>query len=554
MADLKSLDLRDLQHAPAVRQLFIVLGLAAAVALGLLGYRYTQTPAQVPLVSGLSDTEALEITEALKAAGIVHTLDLSRGAVRVAADRADAARLSLAAQGLPRANGSGFEMMNEAKGLGASQFLENARYQHALETELARTVQALQPVRSARVHLAIPRPSAFTRTAGQPSASVLLDLHPGRSLERRQVAAIVHLVAASVPGMTAAQVAVIDQSGRLLSQQGGEDPLAVNAEQLDFRRQLEAEYARRIQEILLPVLGAGRFNAQVSLDLDWTITEEARETFSPEGRVRSERTQEESRRDGSGPAGVPGALSNQPPETALAAAPAAPRDEDASRVSRRAERAFELDRVLSHSRQGGARVQRLTVAVVVDHVRRPVTDEAGTRLELQPLTAAELAQVEALVREATGFTEARGDRISVQNLPFVTPELPELPSPPIWKQPETLDLARHGAGVLMALLLLLLVVRPLLKALTAPPPRAAALTAPSLPGALPAGLPSGLPAALPASAPEVVPAGEGPATERLPQAIGKLDFEDKLQAARSAVAEDPKRVAQVVKNWINREG
>lgn len=546
MADLSQTDLSQLTRAPVVRQLGLLLGLAFAIALGLWAFRWSQAPEEVPIISGLADAEAAEVAETLRSQGIPFRLDLAQGSIRVPASHVDNARLQLAAQGLPRGAGTGYEMMQESAGLGSSQFLENARYHHALETELARTIQALRPVRAARVHLAIPRPSAFARSDAAPSASVLLDLHAGAGLERRQVSAIVHLVAASVPGMTAGQVAVIDHAGRLLSQQG-DDAMARSSDQLDYARQLESEYQRRVVDLLQPVLGAGRFRVQVSTDLDWTVTEEARESFSPESStVRSERVQEERREAGSGPgvggaaAGVPGALTNQPPETAGPAGAGEAATPPMDRMSMRSERQFEIDRVLSHRRHGGATLRRLTVAVVVDHVPRTQIEEEVPKTVLVALSEQELVEVESLVREAVGFDADRGDRLSVKNLPFAPVEVPEVTELPLWQQPQALSLARQAAGVILALALLLMVVRPTLRSIVRPVP-----ALPPTPAAN---------AVVPAAVGQVVSADEGPSIENMPQAIARLDFDGKVQAARSAVAQDPKRVAQVVKTWINREG
>lgn len=542
MADLSQSDLSQLTRAPVVRQLGLLLGLAFAIALGLWGFRWSQAPEEVPVISGLGDAEAAEVADTLRSQGIPFRLDLTRGSIRVPAAHVDNARLQLASKGLPRGAGTGYEMMQDTGGLGASQFLENARYHHALETELARTIQALQPVRAARVHLAIPRPSAFTRSQSAPTASVLIDLHVGAGLERRQVSAIVHLVAASVPGMTAGQVAVIDHAGRLLSQQG-DDAMARNSDQLDYARQLESEYQRRVLDLLQPVLGAGRFRVQVSTDLDWTVTEEARETYAPESStVRSERVQEELRKAGAMAAavGVPGALANQPPETAGPVDAAGAATPPMDRMSMRSERQFEIDRVLSHRRQGGATLRKLTVAVVVDHVPRTLIENETPKTVLMALAPDELAEVESLVREAVGFDAERGDRLSVKNMAFAPVEISEVEALPLWQQPQALSLARQAAGVILGLVLLFVVIRPTLRSIMRP------LTA------LPAAIPSS--AGLPAALGQVVPAGEGPASKNMPQAIARLDFEDKVQAARSAVAQDPKRVAQVVKTWINRDG
>jgi flagellar M-ring protein FliF len=531
-------NVRQLGDSPALRQLLLLGGIALAVAVGLWTYRWSQQPGYAPLYSGLADRDAADVAEALRGNGIAFRFE--NGGVAVPQAQLDQARLQLAAKGLPRSGGVGFEMMQQDQGFGTSQFIESARYQHALETELTRTISALQPVRAARVHLAIPKPSAFARNGSSPSASVLIDLHAGRMLEQNQVASIVHLVASSVAGMPPSAVTVIDQYGRLLSQNDGDGTAARSAEQLEHTRRLEGDYVRRINELLLPMLGQGRVSAQVAADLDYSVTEEAREIYTPDpAKLRSEQVSEDTRRSAASAVGVPGAVSNQPPE-AQAQQPLnqTTTGEGVQNLSRQTVRNFELDRTLSHTRQASGRLRRLSVAVLVDHLPRQKADGKPGETELMALTDAELAKVEALVREAVGFDPQRGDSVSVQNAPFIRADLPELESVPLWQRPQLRDLARQTGGVLLLLTLILFVLRPTLRNLLAAPLRA--------PGAQPA-----------------LPAGDGsarlPADDRLalsadPASLPALAYENKLQTARNAVAQDPKRVAQVVKNWVGQEG
>ncbi|SFF43714.1 flagellar M-ring protein FliF [Fontimonas thermophila] len=533
----------QLKDVPALRQVTLLLGVAFAVALGLWGYRWAQQPVYAPLYSGLADRDAADVAAALRAVGVPFRYEPGSGVVSVPQDQLDQARLSLAEQGLPRSGGIGFEIMQQNQGFGTSQFIENARYQHALETELARTVTSLQPVRAARVHLAIPKPSAFARSEGTPSASVLVELHPGRQLEQSQVASIVHLVASSVAGMPASAVTVIDQYGRLLSNQGGDEGVARSAEQLEHTRRLESDYVRRIHELLAPMLGPGRVSAQVTADMDYSVTEEARETYNPDpAKLRSEQIVEDTTRGSKTAVGIPGATSNQPPQ-ASANPPlnsAVATGDDVHNQSRQMIRNYELDRTVSHTRQSVGRIRRLSVAVLVDHVPRPKPGGNPGETEPVPLSAEELAKVEALVREAVGFNAQRGDSVSVQNAPFVAAEL-SAPEPlPFWQQPQMREILRQIGGAMLVLVLILFVLRPALRSL---------LTAP-------VGVPSAkaLPGAIDAGAVQVL--GENsPASGHAPAALpAQNSYEQKLQIARSAVVQDPKRVAQVVKNWVAQEG
>ncbi len=542
---------RSLKDIPALRQLIMLVGVAVAVAAGFTVFNWSQKPDLAPLYGNLADKDAAEIGEALRAAKIPFQVDTATGAVSVPAAQVHEARLKLASQGLPRGSAQGFEMIQQEQGFGTSQFIETARYQHALETELARSVSTLQPVRAARVHLALPKASAFARNREAASASVLVELHSGRTLEPDQVASIVHMVASSVSNLQPSAVTVVDQNGRLLTRDDGGSPLGQSSEQFDYARRVEADYVRRIEQLLTPMLGAGRVSAQVTADLDFSVTEEARETYKPDSAtVRSEQTSEEQQRSPSGPAaGIPGATSNQPPpQTAnppLNQLSGASGSADAPlSQSKQSSRSYEIDRTLSHTRQPVGSVRRLSVAVLVDYVPRVGADKKVTMVALgKP----ELDKVNALVREAVGFSEQRGDSLSVQNAAFVQPDAVTPDDLPIWQNPQLRDGLRHLGGALIVLALIFAVLRPVLKQLLAAPlaPRAAQ-------GALSGGGAAGM------VADDVRVVSDGPvALGRGPggSAVAALPdpYDEKLQTARSAVTQDPKRVAQVVKNWIGQE-
>jgi flagellar M-ring protein FliF len=552
-------DLRSLKDIPLVRQLGLLAGLALAIAAGVTLFTWSQQPGYVPLYANLAEKDSAELADALRAAAIPFKLDAGTGAVTVPADKVHEARMRAASQGLPRGSSMGFEMIQQEQGFGTSQFIESARWQLALETELARTISSLQPVKGARVHLALPKPSAFARTTERASASVVVELYSGRQLDPNQVASIAHIVASSVPDLSASAVTVIDQFGRLLSQ-SGEGEFAQSAEQYQYARRAEADYVRRIEQILTPMLGAEHVKAQVSADFDFDAVEEARESYKPDGAVvRSEQTSEEISRNGSGqPQGIPGATSNQAPQTsgpaptpipaanaqatangqAPAASTTAASSDQPSQQSRNSTRNYELDRTVSHTRRTVGQVRRLSVAVLVDQISR--RDDKG-QLSTTPLAPEDLAKVEALVRQAVGFDPARGDAVTVQNAPFLAADVARPDPLPIWKRPELRDWARQILGGLIVLVLVLAVLRPLLRNFMS-------------------GSRTGMVSELPEGAgPQAIAAaGGGPAqTGDEPAALRaapRNPYEEKLAQARSAVAQDPKRVAQVVKTWINEDG
>jgi len=529
---------------PAARQLLMLVALAGAVALGVMTAFWAQTPNYGLLYGNLNDKDTGGVLEALDKSNIQYKIDASSGAVMVPAKQVHEARLKLAGQGLPRGTGVGFEIMDEKPAFGNTQFQEIARYQRAIEGEIARSIMTLSNVQGARVHLAIPRQSAFIREREQPSASVLLNLYSGRPIEPDQVSAIVHLVAASVPNLPTGRVTVIDQKGKLLTSSEATRDLSNSSNQLEYRRKLEDSFARRIEEILAPITGAGSGNAQVAADVDFTITETARESYNPQGQlVRSEQTAEEMNGNGANAGGIPGALSNQPPGAAsvpeTTKAPAGQKPAGAAAVaqaanpnngtvstSKRATRNYEIDKTISHTKQPTGNIRRLSVAVVVDDV---VTVSKKGKVTRTARTPEDLARMTSLVREAVGFDEKRGDSVNVTNAAFNTPAAAApIEEPPLWKQEWLWDIARQVGGGLLALILLLMVVRPLLRGLQARPAGGAV----SAPGVTDDRL------SLSAPAQTGVPSG----------------YESQMTAARSTAQQDPKRVAQVVKNWVATDG
>lgn len=526
-------------HLPMVRQLALMVGLAASVALGVVLVQWSQEPGYRPLYSSLADKDMGQVVDALQKSNVPYRMDDKSGAILIPAERVYDTRLKLAAQGLPKGTNGGFEIMEEKQGLGTSQFMEAARYQHALEGELARTIGALSNVQSARVHLAIPKQSVFLRSKQDPTASVMVNLYAGRNLEEGQVAAIVHLVASSIPNLSTASVTVIDQKGQLLTAREGSRSMQQNASQLEYTQRLEDSYIRRIEEIIAPITGRGKMKAQVVADLDFTQTEQTSETFNAEKpKLRSEQTSEQQSANSLGASGVPGALSNQPPVSPAADTQTPPTATDATpgtavpavpvNSSNNATRNYELDKTISHTRNPAGTVLRLSVAVVVDD--KQTIDEDGEVVRT-PLTPEELARITTLVKEAVGFNEKRGDTVNVINAPFTEPEIVEpLPEPSFFSKPWVAATGKNIMAGAIVLLLVFGVLRPVLSGLAS---RAVS---------------GGQSQDMDLLSDDRVSIGVARQTNRLPAPTA--DYETNLNTTKALAAQDPKRVAQVVKNWV----
>jgi flagellar M-ring protein FliF len=558
-----------LAHAPpGVRPLLLLAGIAGAVAVGITIFFWWRAPQWTILVGSVGADEVPAIVQALEASHIGHKLDPSSGAVLVSSTELDAARLELAAQGLPKSD-AGFNLMRDNPGFGVSQFMETARYQYAIETELARTIMAVDAVAGARVHLALPRPSPFVRERRPGSASVMVQLKGGRQLESDQVAAITHLVASSVPELEPEQVTIVDQKGRLLSAPGRGDTADGEAA-FEIARRLEGTFVERIETLLTPLVGQGRVRAQVVVDLDAGAVEEAREQYRPDSAiVRSETTSETQNTSGAiADGGVPGALTNQPPPAGVALAPAlataaasgtttapgasgptspapAPGAAGAasgttavaaatapplpSASSREATRNFEMDRTVSYMKQPPGRVRRVSVAVLVDEARTFAADGKETTA---PLTAQQITEVTQLVKDAVGFDATRGDSVNVMNARFVSEGPVEAPAAvPIWQRPFVIEIGRTVLGALLLIAVVFGLLKPLLRSLLTPPRQFAAAGAGAAAAAVVAG-----------------PVGVPPLAQ--PGMTAALQYEQQLTQARQLVAQDPKRVAQVVKTWV----
>ncbi len=542
---------------PMQKKMALAGGLAMAIALLVGLMLWSRAPDYEVLFSNINDKDGGAIVAALQQGNVPYRFSEGGHAILVPSQFVHDTRLKLAAQGLPRGGSVGFELMESQK-LGQSQFSEQVTYQRALEGELARTIGTLAAVDGARVHLAIPKQSAFLRDDQKPSASVVLSLLGGRTLSPEQVGGIVHLVASSVPQLQPAAVSVLDQNGNLLSNnRDAKDNASLNPTQLKYVGEIEAATIRRIEGILEPLVGRGNYRVQTAADIDFNQAEQTAETYKPNPQpqtaIRSQQMSESvSNQPNAG--GVPGALTNQPPAPATAPittppAPGTPAAEGANgqpamvpiNTRKDSTTNYELDKTVQHVKQSVGQIKRLSVAVLVN--QKVETDKDGKAVPV-PLKDEEIQRITALAREAMGFNEARGDTLNVASAPFTAVAEPELDTP-IWKDPETMGFARELIKYLLvagvAAYLLLGVLRPLVRSLTTPPettdedePAIRDVTLDE--NGQPVGSIEGADAAQ---------------IEMSPEARAQLDFETKLGAAREYAKNDPKAVAEVIKHWVS---
>ncbi|KRB17203.1 flagellar basal-body MS-ring/collar protein FliF [Achromobacter sp. Root170] len=531
----------------------VLLGAAAAlVAVIVAVVMWSSEPKYKVLFSNLDDRDGGAIVTALGTMNVPYRYNENGTALLVPADRVYDARLQLASQGLPRGGSVGFELMDNAR-FGASQFAEQINYQRGLEGELARSIEAMNTVQHARVHLAMPRQSLFVRERQAPTASVLLNLYPGRSLSDAQVSAISWLVASSVPELTAESVSIVDQNGRLLSAPLGEGR-GMDADQLRFVREIEQRTVERILTILNPLVGPGNVHAQATADVDFSRREETSEVYRPnqepgQAAVRSQQTSDSTQR-GVGPAqGVPGALSNQAPANAQAPVTNPPQQQPprpgqppqaanaqqqqqqqqqqtgtqapAGNLNERRDATtnYEVDRTISHIKQPVGNLKRMSVAVVVNYVR----DKDG---ELQALPPEELNKLTNLVREAMGYSEGRGDSLNLVNSQFN-----DGPPPlPMWRDPEMISLFKTILLWLVGGALALWLYRKIRRSVTE--------------------------YLYPPVDPEQAEAERAEAAREaqdLARAKETDRYQDNLERARTMANKDPRAVAMVLRTWMTKD-
>jgi len=549
MADIvpTSVPARGLADIPGIKQVGLLAGVAAAIAAAIWLVLWSQGQNYTVLYGQLSERESGQVMDALTAAGIEFKLNPS-GAVLVPESKVQEARIRLASQGLPQSDSMGIEMIQKDSALGNSTLMESARYQSVLETELARTIIKVQGVQSARVHLALPKPSVFLRDAHKATASVMLQLYPGRRLDPGQVTAIVHLVASSVPELSANDVTLVDQAGSLLNSPDENAEAAASTRHFEQTRKLEESYQQRIIELLEPMLGPGRVRATVTADMDYTVTEETRENYDPQKTaVRSEQTSNEMRKSGDGAEGIPGALSNQPPGTSgapviagaatpgnpltppnAAAGAAGAANSGPTSSAQRSTRNFEVDRTLSYVKQPVGTLKRLNVGVVLDDWQKV---DADGKVTTSPMSDTDIKRFTQLIKESIGLKDDRGDQINVMNQAFKSDAVvAPVDGLPLWQQPWLIQLGKQIVGAVLVLVVAFLVLRPLMKSLTKSSGRSSAASREDLDGDT------------------LSLSGQDKAIKLSPS------FEQQIAAARTLVGQDPRRAAQVVKDWVSADG
>lgn len=554
------------------RQIGLMLGLALSVAIGVAIVLWSQEPSYGRLYSEISESDVAEILEILNKENIKYKVETGSGAIMVPMDQVSTVKLKLAAQGLPKSNSLGYELLDKDQGFGSSKSVEVVRFQRALEGEIARTIMSIQNVKSARVLLAIPVQSVFVRERKKPSASVMVNLYQGRSLDKGQVESIIHLVSSSVPQLDADQVTVVDQKGQLLNSNDSSVAGNLTAKQFEYKKNIEEHLMGRIENILTPLVGSDGMRVQISADVDFTETDRTQEMFNPDlPALRSEQTSEE-QSTMNAIQGVPGALSNQPtpagtapeatppPTGAQGAAGAPPKPAPLpGSAAKNATRNYELDKTITHTRLATGALRRLSVAVVVDDRHVPQSD--GT-LKLQSYSQEDINRFSDLVKQAVGFDGARGDQVTVTNVTFKMDDLLDpLPSIPFWEQGWFLDLMKQAAAVLAVFFLFFWVLRPTMRSLAGraiEEEQALALAEAQAKAAAMGGFvrfdEKGIPFAVTAENDPGENYAMSPSTQDLLLLDTPHSYEHRLEYVKRLVDDDPKIVAQVIKSWARKDG
>lgn len=535
---------------PIIRQLGLLIGLAASIALGVAVVLWMQTPNYTRLPGQASGQTLNDIISVLERNNIGYNVDASSGSIMVDSSKVNEAKLKLASESLSLNSGHGFEMIEKDQGFGTSSFLQKARYKRAIEGELARTITSMRSVQSARVHLALPKESAFIRNNKDASASVFISTVPGHSIEKHQIASITNLVASSISNLKTSQVTIVDDKGKLLSNAESENMMGLTTSQLDFTRNIEKTYAARIERMLNPIVGLGNVRAQVTAEVDFTRVESTQESFNPDlPAIRSEQNSEE-QSQGSTQGGIPGALTNQPP--AAAAAPeqvnqqaGVATQQGSNRTSRRSTKNYELDKTISHTQKRAGSIKRLSIAVVLDNKKAVAVPNAAqdaapaegnpaepatAMMASIPYTQQELTRLTTLVRETVGFSALRGDSVSVINVPFTKVEFEALPEEPIYEKAWVWDIAKQVLGALAVLFVIFGVLKPAMKTLAIAPPivKTISETGDDI------------------EEDQLSLSGDNKERKAL-----EASYESNLQEAQALAAQEPKLVLQVVNNWMN---
>ena len=526
-----------------LRQAGLMLGLAVSVAIGFSVVLWSQSDNYQPVYGNMAGYDVGNLMEALEAEQISYRIEPNSGVILVPSDGIASVRMRLAAAGVTRYDGTGYELLDAEQALGTSSSMEASRIKRSQEGELQRTISSFRNIQSARVHIAIPERAVFVRTSSRPTASVFLTLNGNGGINSTQVSAITNLVAASVPGLNVEDVTVVDQRGNLLSRKESNSNLEIAGKQFDYIRNFEQSMVDRINSMLAPILGMDRFRAEVTAQIDFTSLEQADEQFDPQSSIlRSERSLDEVNSGGGISGGIPGALSNQPPLDG-----AAPQEAQGGTVTeadaamnRRVEasRSYEINRSISYTNHDPVNIRRLSVAVVLDdHM-------LSGAAETTPWNEAEIEQIATLIRDTVGYSEIRGDSVTVINNAFYRAIEVPIEAIAIWEQPWVMDLGKQATAGLLVLFLVFAVLRPVLNSLANVGSESRQLALAAAQGGY-----GGL------------DMGGGLQNELASLANGedvslpnpKENYARQLNTVKGLVAEDPSRVAAVVKDWVGSD-
>lgn len=520
----------------------MLFGLAAVLALSVAVIMWASKPEYSPIVDNVSDNDIGAITSILAASKIPYKIDSMSGDLLVANDKKQQARMLISAEGLPNSSPMGYELLKQDTALGTSQFLETARYQHALETELSRSISSMRNIDNARVHLAMPKRTAFMRKKDRSSASVMVKVAGGRKLEKNQINSIAYLVASSVAYLDVSNVTVVDQWGNLLNSTNSDKGMEHSQKQFDYKMEVESLYVERIESMLAPIFGYGRVKVQVNAEMDFTRVESTQELFdSDQVKVRSEQIIDQQQIGALGGAiGIPGALSNQPPAGGTVDPQGnAAEGENATPTNsnRNSVRNYELDKTIRHVMQPVGELRKITVAVVADDWLTINEEGAEVRTEL---SGEDFALIRGIVREAIGFDEERGDSVSVYNKSFQTIDHEELPEIPIWKQDWFVSVVKQGLAGIAILILIFTVVKPTMKTLQGRLIESGANSESQLLAIENSDNSS--------NASSSDSGTQNSLTNEHP------NYVEQLAMAKQLVGQDSRQVAKVVKNWVSDNG
>ncbi|MBT3505860.1 MAG: flagellar M-ring protein FliF [Piscirickettsiaceae bacterium] len=545
---------------PAVRRTLPLAVTVFALLVMVMVYMSLNKASYRPLFPGMSGVDQAAAFESLQKAGLTVEIDAATGSVSVPADLYHQAKMVLASQGIPATSTDGFAMIRDQQSMGTSQFIEQKRYQLAIEEELGNSISSIQAVQTARVHLAVPKQSVFVRNRVEPTASVILTLAQGRRLSESQAQAVVHMVASSVPYLEAANVSVVDQFGNLLANDQDLSGLGMSDKQLSYRNKLEKMYQQRIQSLLGPLVGANKLRAEVNADMDFTVQEMTQENYNPDTiAIRSEQlSRSGSQKEDVSGEGVPGALSNEPPldpvmqenqDTSIDLGDTSGETEVAGPLNRT--RNYEIDRTIQHTKLATGELKRLSISVVIDEPL--VINNEGEQVR-QPLTADQVERFQSLVKTAVGFDDQRGDNVTVLGMAFQIEAV--IPETPLWEQNWAQDLVRQLLIAILALVFILVVLRPAIKRLVT-----TELATDASDEAIELG-PDGQP--IVQASEEALIDGESledmKARMRPKKSSVSMDmldtansYDDKVALMRMLVTEDSKRVAGVMSNWVKQD-